>query len=205
MRKQGHGTRLMQAVEREARLRYCVQIVLETHDFQAPEFYRRLGFDVAGIVEEYPRGHRSFVLVKSLRQQTWSQPSSGYYDTVWATCDSAVLTGWVRMKHAVPAMSGILGRGLWARLTGASRCCGAASNLGFGGLDARSLGPGISRALFIVSGRIRLEGALARKMLSWRASRRSVRSGRRAGRQGRPSKQRWPGPTRSRELSRLSW
>ena len=69
LRKQGHGTSLMQAVEQEARLRHCVQIVLETHDFQAPEFYRRLGFDVAGVVEEYPKGHRSFVLVKPLRQQ----------------------------------------------------------------------------------------------------------------------------------------
>ncbi len=69
MRNQGHGTRLMQAVEQEAGPRHRVQIVLETHDFQAPEFYRRLGFDVAGIVEDYPRGHRSFVLVKSLRQQ----------------------------------------------------------------------------------------------------------------------------------------
>jgi GNAT superfamily N-acetyltransferase len=69
MRKQGHGTRLMQAVEHEARQRRCGQIVLETHDFQAPEFYRRLGFDVTGIVDDYPRGHRFCVLVKRLHQQ----------------------------------------------------------------------------------------------------------------------------------------
>lgn len=69
LRKQGHGTRLMQAVEQEARRRRCSQIVLETHDFQAPEFYRRLGFGVAGTVEDYPRGHRSFVLTKPLGPQ----------------------------------------------------------------------------------------------------------------------------------------
>ena len=66
MREQGHGTRLMQAVEQEARLRRCRQIVLETHDFQAPEFYRRFGFEVAGAVEGYPQGHRFLIMVKSL-------------------------------------------------------------------------------------------------------------------------------------------
>jgi GNAT superfamily N-acetyltransferase len=66
MRNQGHGTRLMQAVEHEARLQCCGQIVLETHDFQAPEFYRKLGFDVTGSIEDYPRGHRSLTMIKSL-------------------------------------------------------------------------------------------------------------------------------------------
>lgn len=66
MRNQGHGTRLMQAVEDEARMRRCAQIVAETHDFQAPEFYRKFGFEVTGSVEDYPRDHRSLTLVKSL-------------------------------------------------------------------------------------------------------------------------------------------
>ena len=34
----------MQAVEKEAKTRNCRQIVLETHDFQAPGFYQKLGF-----------------------------------------------------------------------------------------------------------------------------------------------------------------
>jgi GNAT superfamily N-acetyltransferase len=66
LRNQGHGTRLMQFVEQHALARFCRQIVLETHDFQAPEFYRKLGFVVTGVVEEYPRGHRLFILVKKL-------------------------------------------------------------------------------------------------------------------------------------------
>jgi ribosomal protein S18 acetylase RimI-like enzyme len=40
--------------------------VLETHSFQAPGFYRKLGFDVIGRVDGYPRGHEYLTLVKRL-------------------------------------------------------------------------------------------------------------------------------------------
>ena len=66
MRKQGHGSDLMHAVEAEARLCGCRQIVLQTHDFQAPEFYRRLGFEITGRVEGYPHGHQYLTMVKRL-------------------------------------------------------------------------------------------------------------------------------------------
>lgn len=66
MRKQGHGTRLMGQIEEEAKARQCEQIVLETHDFQAPDFYRRLGFKVTGIVEEFPRAHQRLTLQKQI-------------------------------------------------------------------------------------------------------------------------------------------
>jgi ribosomal protein S18 acetylase RimI-like enzyme len=66
MRKQGHGTRLMDRIEEEAKARRCEQIVLETHDFQAPDFYRKLGFELTGTVEEYPRGHQHLTFVKQI-------------------------------------------------------------------------------------------------------------------------------------------
>jgi ribosomal protein S18 acetylase RimI-like enzyme len=66
MRNQGHGTRMMRAIEREAVARRCRQIVLETHDFQAPDFYRRLGFAVVGVVDGYPRGHQHLTMLKRL-------------------------------------------------------------------------------------------------------------------------------------------
>jgi ribosomal protein S18 acetylase RimI-like enzyme len=66
LRRQGHGTRLMHAIETEARFRGCQQIVLETHDFQAPRFYQKLGFGIVGRVDNYPQGHQFLMLVKHL-------------------------------------------------------------------------------------------------------------------------------------------
>jgi len=69
MRKQGHGTRLMDRIEDEAKARRCEQFVLETHDFQAPEFYRKRGFILSGTVDAYPRGHQRFTCVKHVAAQ----------------------------------------------------------------------------------------------------------------------------------------
>ena len=66
LRGNGYGTRLMRAVEEEAVRRGCTQIVLETHDVQAPDFYRRLGFTVVGVVPDYPRGHERLTMLKPL-------------------------------------------------------------------------------------------------------------------------------------------
>jgi GNAT superfamily N-acetyltransferase len=66
LRGQGHGRRLMAAIEAEAKARGCVKVILDTYDFQAPEFYRRLGFAVAATVAEHVRGHSFLLMVKPL-------------------------------------------------------------------------------------------------------------------------------------------
>jgi GNAT superfamily N-acetyltransferase len=66
LRNQGHGTKLMRAVEEEARARGCEQIMLETFEFQAPKFYLRLGFEIIGRVPNYVHGHDSIIMAKYL-------------------------------------------------------------------------------------------------------------------------------------------
>ncbi|MEU3184361.1 N-acetyltransferase [Streptomyces sp. NPDC006923] len=63
----GLGTRLLAEAERVARAeRGCARARLETWDFQAPVFYRRHGYEIAGQVPDYPPGVTEYILVKTL-------------------------------------------------------------------------------------------------------------------------------------------
>ncbi|HKV75871.1 MAG TPA: GNAT family N-acetyltransferase [Gemmatimonadales bacterium] len=66
LRGAGVGRRLMAEAEGEAVRRGSRQIVLSTFTFQAPGFYRKLGFEVVGEVAGYPTGHAHLVLRKSV-------------------------------------------------------------------------------------------------------------------------------------------
>jgi GNAT superfamily N-acetyltransferase len=60
-RRRGHGRRLLEAAEVEAKRRGCHHALLDTFDFQAPRFYERLGYRTFGSLPDFPRGHvRSF-------------------------------------------------------------------------------------------------------------------------------------------------
>jgi ribosomal protein S18 acetylase RimI-like enzyme len=68
LRGQGLGRRLLAAAEHEARARGCAQVLLDTHDFQAIEFYKKLGYTVFGIFEGIGGRHTRYYLRKSLAQ-----------------------------------------------------------------------------------------------------------------------------------------
>lgn len=66
IRGEGYGTALMKAAEDEALRRGCHRALLDTFDFQAREFYERLGYEVFGEVRDFPRHHTRFFMRKTL-------------------------------------------------------------------------------------------------------------------------------------------
>jgi GNAT superfamily N-acetyltransferase len=66
VRGQGHGHRLIEMAEDEARKRGAHSVYLDTFSFQAPDFYRDHGYEVFGELTEFPRGHRRYFFKKAL-------------------------------------------------------------------------------------------------------------------------------------------
>ena len=66
LRGHGYGRRLLQTLEQEARAQQCHAAILDTYSFQAPEFYQRLGYEVFGVIDGYPRGYQKVFLKKRL-------------------------------------------------------------------------------------------------------------------------------------------
>jgi GNAT superfamily N-acetyltransferase len=63
----GLGSRLLERAERIARdKRDCTAVRLETWDFQAPDFYRRHGYEVVCAIPDYPPGITEYTLTKRL-------------------------------------------------------------------------------------------------------------------------------------------
>jgi GNAT superfamily N-acetyltransferase len=66
LRGTGLGRRLIERAIAEAESRGCSQLLLATHAFQAPGFYRKLGFRELHRLEDYPRGHAEIWMVRDL-------------------------------------------------------------------------------------------------------------------------------------------
>lgn len=65
-RGEGMGSKLMNMAEELAREKECLGIWLDTFDFQAPEFYKKLGYSELGQIVDYPPGHKRFFFQKRL-------------------------------------------------------------------------------------------------------------------------------------------
>jgi GNAT superfamily N-acetyltransferase len=67
-RRSGLGRRLMEEAEHEARRRGCRYARVTTSGFQAPGFYKKLGFVPYGALENCPPGETVYYLWKQLGQ-----------------------------------------------------------------------------------------------------------------------------------------
>ncbi|QHW29952.1 GNAT family N-acetyltransferase [Paenibacillus rhizovicinus] len=65
-RGEGHGSAMMEAIERIAIEKQCTFIKLNTFTFQAPEFYKKHGYAELAVIDNAPLGHRHFYFIKHL-------------------------------------------------------------------------------------------------------------------------------------------
>lgn len=65
-RGQGLGKRLLVEAEQEARAKNCTFIKLNTFSFQAPEFYKKYGYEVMAIIQNAPLGSNHYYFKKDL-------------------------------------------------------------------------------------------------------------------------------------------
>lgn len=66
LRGEGLGRELMQTAEEVAGKKGCHLIKLDTFSFQAPIFYQKLGYEISGKLEDFPKGYTQYYLCKRI-------------------------------------------------------------------------------------------------------------------------------------------
>lgn len=67
LRKQGYGTKLLEAAEQEAINNGCIFSTTDTWDFQAEKFYLKNGYERMGEIKNYWFNHSRIFLRKNLK------------------------------------------------------------------------------------------------------------------------------------------
>ena len=65
-RNKGIASRLLTEVEKISFSKGCYLALLDTFDFQAPDFYLKRGYLQVGQIDDYPKGHTKYYYSKKL-------------------------------------------------------------------------------------------------------------------------------------------
>ena len=65
-RKQGHGSLLLNEVEKIAKEKGCNLIHLDTFDFQGKDFYIKHGYEIFGVLDNCPIEHKRYYMKKNI-------------------------------------------------------------------------------------------------------------------------------------------
>lgn len=65
-RKEKLGTKLIKEIEKVSKSKGCRLIHLDTFDFQAKDFYLKLGYEIFGVLDECPENHKRYFMKKVL-------------------------------------------------------------------------------------------------------------------------------------------
>jgi len=66
-REQGYGKKLLAEAERISRDKNCSFIKLNTFSFQAPEFYKKYGYQIIATIENAPKDYKHYYFKKELK------------------------------------------------------------------------------------------------------------------------------------------
>ncbi len=65
-RGEGLGSKILAEVEAISKEQGCHLVHLDTFDFQAKDFYLKQGYEIFGILDDCPKGHKRYFLKKIL-------------------------------------------------------------------------------------------------------------------------------------------
>ena len=65
-RKQGLGSQLLETAESEAIKRGCHSVHVDTMSWQAPDFYKKHGYEIISELNDIPNGNKKYHLIKKL-------------------------------------------------------------------------------------------------------------------------------------------
>ncbi|WP_175986844.1 GNAT family N-acetyltransferase [Bacillus sp. Marseille-Q1617] len=66
-RKEGYGVQLIERIEGYAKERGCYLVILNTFSFQAPDFYKKMGYREFGMLKDFPKGARQHFMEKRIQ------------------------------------------------------------------------------------------------------------------------------------------